>query len=407
MPRNFRILVGVLLLGGATAHGQSYGTPGAGAYGSGAGSYSGGTPYSGLTGPQSGYSGATDQDAAAMSRLPPVATDGMGGPGSAASPGGFGPAQGSAPFSDQDLASSAGRAGVVWTVQADALGLTRNVGSSTFLGQTSALGVGPAIQTLNANDASFNLVPGMRLALSATVDDQVSYEVLYFGLQNWSASNTILADPIAGTLATSPYTQTDKLTGGFDKSLGYSYTSKLNNAEFNVRRIFHAGNWALAPLVGFRYFQWNETLSLTGVDQFYGVTENLNSVANNYLVGGQIGGTARRDWQRFSLAATGKAGVFANFMQLTEANLNSTGIAGLPGTGFVSLNSDSRHAGAAGMLDFSAVATYHVTQHFSVRGGYQLVYVTGLALAPNQFAGFSHTGGLLLQGPTAGLEFTW
>lgn len=414
MRHLFATLLSVLLLGGAAAFGQNYGAPGN--YGGGApgayGAYGGGAGAYGAQGQQSAYpQGAVAQDSASdISRLPAVETPGTvyGIPTQSGGPPQPIPGQGPGPPPGQGgpAGTLPTRAGIVWSVQADAVVLTRT-GSSEFLGQTSVLGVGPAVATLNSNDTAFNLAPGMRIALSATVNDTVNYEILYFGLQNWSASNSILADPIQGTLATSPYTQTDKLTGGFDQSLGYSYKSSLQNAEFNVRRLFQTPNWNLAPLVGFRYFQWNETLSLTGVDQFYGVTENLNSTTNNYLVGGQVGASARRDWQKFSFGTTFKAGLFANFMQINESNLNSTGTANLPGTGFVSMNNNSRHTGVAGIVDFSLIGSYRVTQHFAVRGGYQLLYVTGLALAPTQFAGYSHNGGVLLEGPTCGLEFTW
>ncbi len=373
----------------------------------------------GADGPQLSYPTMAPAAAAAqpVSRLPPTDDAASGSYPSLPNASPYGtwqsPASSSSstatPLSDQDLANGklSNRAGIVWSVQVDALGLFRSAGSTTFLGQTSLGGLGPAIDTLNANDVSFGIQPGLRLALGMRIDEQISYEILYFGLQNWSASSSIQADPIAGTLATSPYTQTDKLIGGFDQGLGYTYRSQLQNAEFNGRRLFNSGPWTASALAGFRYFQWTETLSLTGTDQFYGVTENLNSHTNNYLVGGQIGGDLRRDWKRFSFGMTGKAGLYANFMQMSQSNLNSTGIAGLPGTGFVSLNSDTRNTGVAGVFDFSAVAAYRVTDHFAVRGGYQLLYVTGLALAPNQLAGAAHNGGVLLQGPTAGMEFTW
>jgi hypothetical protein len=375
----------------------------------------------GADGPQFGYPTAALPDASTaqpISRLPPTEDAAAGAYPSQpnTSPNGSlpSPVTGSSstttPLSDQDLANGklSNRAGIVWSVQVDALGLYRSTfGTNVFLGQTSLGGTGPAIDTLNANDGSFGIQPGLRLALSMRIDEQFSYEILYFGLQNWSASQSIQADPTAGTLATSPYTQSDKLIGGFDQGLGYTYTSQLQNAEFNGRRLFTNGPWTAGALVGFRYFQWTETLSLSGTDRFYGLTENLNSHTNNYLVGLQAGGDLRRDWKRFSLGMTGKAGLYANFMQMSQSNLNSTGIAGLPGTGFVSLNSDTRSTGAAVVLDFSAVATYHVTEHFALRGGYQLLYVGGLALAPSQLAGPAHDGGVLLQGPTAGMEFTW
>lgn len=415
MRQLFVTCLGVLCLGGAAAFGQTYGASGSNAFASGApnpyGNYGGGGAAYGAQPQQYGYQqGAVAQDGPGdMSRLPPVESGGTlygistqgGGAAQPTPPPGMSPSgQG---LSGGQLPSASG---IVWSVQADAMALTRT-GSSEFLGQTSVLGVGSAVATLNSNDAAFNLAPGVRIALSATVNDAVNYEIMYFGLQNWSASSVILADPIQGTLATSPYTQTDKLTGGFDKNLGYNYTSSLQNAEFNVRRLFTANNWKLAPLVGFRYFQWNETLDLSGYDKFYGVTENVNSTTNNYLVGGQIGASARRDWQRFSLNTAFKAGLLANFMQINESNLNSTGTANLPGTGFVSMNNNTRHVGVAGIVDFSLIGSYRVTDHFAVRGGYQLLYVSGLALAPTQLAGYAHTGGVLLEGPTAGLEFTW
>ncbi len=163
------------------------------------------------------------------------------------------------------------------SVQIDAMGLFRSTGNSTFLGQTSLGGFGNAVDSLHANDTNFGIQPGLRAAIQMRIGDSLSYEAMYFGLQNWSASSSISADPIAGTLATSPYTQSDKLIGGFDSTLSHTYKSQLQNAEFNARRLYQTGPWTLSPLVGFRYFQWTESMSLTGTDRFYGLTEILTA----------------------------------------------------------------------------------------------------------------------------------
>ena len=188
----------------------------------------------------------------------------------------------------------------------------------------------------------------MRLALGMRVDENVAWEILYFGLQNWSAGQTITTNPLTGTVATSPYTQTDKLLGGFDKSLGYTYSSQLQNVEFNARRMFQTGSWTMSPLFGLRYLQWSETFNLNGVDQFYGATENVYSRANNYLLGLQIGGDVRYQWNRLALGLTGKAGIYTNLMRLNQSNLGSSGIANVPGSaGFISIDSSSNPLGAA------------------------------------------------------------
>ena len=295
-----------------------------------------------------------------------------------------------------------------WRFQADAIGLMRSAGPGVNVGQTIVAPGGTLVDTLNANSAPFSIQPGMRLALSMRVDDQISWQAVYFGLQNWSGSNSILANAGRGIVATSPYTQADKVLGGFDTSLGYSYRSRLNNVELNRFRLLGENcDWSISTLAGFRYFQWNESFTLTGVDRFFGVTENVNSSSNNYLVGGQVGADVRRNWSRFSLDMIGKAGLYANFIQQSKSNLDTTGAAGLPAPGVVPISNFRRTACAAGVLDFSAVGSYQVWTHFSVRAGYQLLFVDGLALAPSQLAGPSHSGNIFLHGPTAGFEYSW
>jgi hypothetical protein len=297
-----------------------------------------------------------------------------------------------------------------WSFQADALALQRGSGSSAYLGQTSVGIGGPVVGTLNANDVGYSMQPGARLALLCNIDDQLQWETLYFGLQNWSASNTLLANPYTGVLASSPYTQVDKLIGGFGQSLGYTYNSRLENIEFNARRRYLRGPFTISPLIGLRYFQWNEGLNLAGSDQFFGVTENVTSKAGNYMFGLQGGGDLRWTWKQLSLDMTGKAGIFANFISIRQANTNSIGIAGIPGAaGFVTSDTSSTTLGAAGVFDFSATASYRLGQHFELRGGYQCLYVTGLALAPDQFGGgaISHHADMFLHGPMAGLQANW
>jgi hypothetical protein len=384
MRRYVGLFLLVFLLEGATASAQTYG---------------------------GAATASADSSSTDISRLPPT-QDASDAGSSTWQPPSIRPDDGadSQSLSDQKLRELQAHPHSVWTVQADALWLQRSAGSNLFLGETAIGGSpGPTVDTLSAGDANFKFQPGVRLALGLRASDFISWELLYFGLQNWNSSQTIFPDPFnAGTLAISPYTQVDKLIGGFDQSLGYTYSSQLHNAEFNGRyTLLNQGPWLLQGLAGFRYLQWNENFNLTGVDQFYGVTENINSRTHNYLVGAQIGGDMRADWRRFSFAMTGKAALFANFIQAQQSNLGSSGLSNVPGGGILPIDSSNHMTGVAEVLDFSAIATYRIGQHVALRGGYQLLYVNGLALAPNQLSGSSHSGGVFLQGPTAGLEINW
>jgi hypothetical protein len=297
--------------------------------------------------------------------------------------------------------------GPEWTFQADALWLQRTVGTDNFLG--GVYHHHHLVDPLSSGDAGFSMQPGMRLQLTRRLDDEISWQGVYFGLQNWSTGRTVTADPInAHTLAFSPYTQTDAIIDGFGTSLGYTYGSRLQNAEFNrIRERGPLGDWRWRTLLGFRYFQWNDHFNLNGIDDFYPAYENLTVKSDNYLFGSQIGVQFERDWDRFHLQFSGKAGLLANVLHLHESNLNSSGyLYGSP-PGFFPFAASATRGALAGVLDFSTIASYQLRPHFLIRGGYQLLFVPGVALAPAQMDGVVHQEGVFLHGPTAGFELCW
>ena len=83
---------------------------------------------------------------------------------------------------------------------------------------------------------------------------------------------------------------------------------------------------------------------------------------------------------------TSKAGMFANFVSERFSNLNSSGVtSGFP-PGFLPITRGKVATEVAGVVDFSAIATYHINANFSFRGGYQLLYLAGVALASQQLS---------------------
>ncbi|HZZ29301.1 MAG TPA: BBP7 family outer membrane beta-barrel protein [Pirellulales bacterium] len=184
---------------------------------------------------------------------------------------------------------------------------------------------------------------------------------------------------------------------------GHALT-KLDSSEINWR---HQEWDQLALLVGFRWVELKDN-----------VTYRLNSTVaegnydyNNHLYGGQIGA----DWAPFDhcnplqIHIVGKVGVFGN---ADDGGITEFGPVGTRIGSFTGRDSTTPFVGE---LDFSA--TYTLTNHIAIRGGYQLLWLTDLALAadaanrsllnPSLLRNVSDDGRLFYQGATVGLDFAW
>ncbi len=299
-----------------------------------------------------------------------------------------------------------------WIFSAEAIWLERMDNSGVILGNTVTdygSGLGYVTEILTSTDVCFPLDAGVRLQAGYRLSDQNSVELTYFGLQQASVGRTIYGDPVGNSvLAYSPWTQTDAIIGGFNNSLGYSYSSRVNNAEINQRIVLTGGPaWTIAGLWGVRFVQVADKFNLNGSDTSTGDFENLDIRAANNLIGPQIGAEWTSYWNRFQLTSGVKAGVFANFSSASFSNLNSSGVISGNPAGFFPVDQSAHATNVAGLVEFTLMARYRVTEHFWLLGGYQTYYLGGLALGPRQLASFDHSGGLSLSGPSVGLETNW
>jgi len=299
-----------------------------------------------------------------------------------------------------------------WTFSAEAIWLQRMDNSGVILGNTVTdygAGLGYVTDILTSTDVCFPLDSGVRLQAGYRFTDQNSVALTYFGLQQTSVGRTIYGDPVGNTvLAYSPWTQTDAIIGGFDNSLGYTYGSRVNNAEINQRIVAAAGpTWTLAGLWGVRFVQVADRFNLNGTDASTGDFENIDVRTANNLLGPQIGAEWTSYWNRFELSSTVKAGLFANFNSESYSNLNSSGVTTGNPAGFIPFEQTVHDTNVAGLLEFSLMGRYRATEHVWLLGGYQTYYLAGLALGPRQLGSFDHTGGLSLSGPSLGLETNW
>jgi hypothetical protein len=182
------------------------------------------------------------------------------------------------------------------------------------------------------------------------------------------------------------------------------YASSLNSVESNLRR--NVSN-RLSLLAGFRYVSLRDRLHIAATDGVDPVGITFGTVNN--LFGFQIGADAIL-WDsgnRFRVESAIKAGVYGNgaTLNLTFADRdeNNTFSAGRDHTAFV------------GDLSFTGV--YQLNDRWALRGGYQMLWLTGVAVANEQLHGLNFDGGpapsvnvthsAFFQGAMFGVERCW
>jgi hypothetical protein len=296
--------------------------------------------------------------------------------------------------------------GTDWFVAADALALLRSGGNAAFLGETRTT-FGDLEDSLS-NGYSADPRVGPRITLGRSLEAGYSMEASYFGLQWWTSNGAITADAEGRTtLAESPWLQADDIIGGFDDYLSSSYAARLHNMELSLlRELSNCSKHSVSVLCGLRYFDWQEDLVLQANDVFTATYEQLNTETRNHVLGAQVGARWSQKWAAVQLGAEGKATLAANWLHTRSSNLASSGaMVGDPDK-FDFFDEKQSTTGVAGVLDASLYAKCQLTEHLSLRGGYQFLYVAGLALAPGQLAGARHDEDLFLHGPWLGCELS-
>jgi hypothetical protein len=177
-----------------------------------------------------------------------------------------------------------------------------------------------------------------------------------------------------------------------------NYESSLSNGE-----ISYVHRWNRFSLLGgFRALRWSETYEELHTPQ--GAIRQLHT--DNDLLGGQVGARWRQDRQAFYWELTGKFGFFAN-------NANQSQIYRY---GYGKGNSEAFPRGydftTSVLYDINLAIGFRLSPIWSVRAGYDFLFIDRLALAPNQFSNvntgrITTDGNVMLNGLEVGLEAMW
>jgi hypothetical protein len=269
-----------------------------------------------------------------------------------------------------------------------------------------------------SSDFNSSVAPGIRARFGFCLWGCRPVEFGYFGLFDSRASlDYVRPNPNVDVTLPGPLgVASDVFHDGVHTRL--DYVSRLQGAEVNFPCCCcwesccgeYAGSreW----FVGFRYLSLREDFRIlgrkpvrTGVETgFYDISSSRND-----LFGAQVGARMRRCRGRLSWEATGKVGVFGNQAGQEQIFVDYPGFLLRP---LVSSNGGS--VAFVGELNLTGI--YRLNDTWGLRAGYNLMWIEGVALAPDQLdfsftaasgTGLDRGGGLFLHGVNLGLEARW
>ena len=307
----------------------------------------------------------------------------------------------------------------------DVLFLQRNVGTDGSVIAENTSGTQP-VSLLTNESVQPATAAGMRLFYGVQGRNRVGWEIGYTGVYGMFGD------------AREEATGQIQIPGGLGQAVqGWAtanavrptYDSSLNMFEANIFQHHHcikggphspfpwdrvhdpycrSFNW----LFGLRWAGLNETADLN-VQTDPGEPFSAYSVTtSSQLIGPQIGIKERRQWNNWAVEGWAKTMLAGTFLS-SYADPITSPLA--PGVEYRPAREDTE-VGVGFVADLNYSLTRRLGEHWWLRVGYNLIWVTGVALAPNQFdftdsatSGTRLVGGssVFLHGANLGLEARW
>jgi hypothetical protein len=301
----------------------------------------------------------------------------------------------------------------------DALFLQRDNESS---GRTLVLDNITSQPAIASTDLQFPVASGVRAFVGHHGCDEHGWEVGYLGIYGMSALQSATGD---GNLDIAPPLSAQVASLRNASFAQASYGSAINGAEANLlatSEFFHLPRLnaytadqiphiaTVDWLMGFRWAGLEEqaAISLSGA----GPTTSRYAVrSSSNLFGGQVGVRGRIDWERWGLEGQAKAALAGVSLSQSQSPVTDA----VTGEVYRSARG-ARGSDVGGIFDWNVTLVRHLNDVWSVRAGYTMLWLTGVALAPDQFdfststaAGTTVVGDktVWLQGATVGLEGRW
>jgi len=196
----------------------------------------------------------------------------------------------------------------------------------------------------------------------------------YLGLYDWRGTSLDVAP--AGTFLRFPDRLGDPgVTVDFSNANAMQVfdRSDLNSVELNV--LFGPPDLDLQFIFGGRYLRFNEAFQ---INSFTGPSFSSYTVlARDELYGAQFGARTQRQWGRWEFVPTIKLGVYDSEARQGQSITDSDRTV-------VLREATGRSAIGSFGLDASLLLSYRLSDTWSLRGGYGLLYFTNVVRAPDQ-----------------------
>jgi hypothetical protein len=292
--------------------------------------------------------------------------------------------------------------------QADALFMKYQRGASSqpvvILVEDEITNEYPGDTLLTSGEAMVGTQFGPRITLGVLTDECRGWEASYFGLFAGDGSATVFGDDdlaIPGDLgvASLDFFAADRIT----------VTSESELHSFEIQRIRMINDcWTL--MGGFRYLRLRDEFNIRSFDE--DTSENdYNLRAKNDLFGAQLGLRRSGVVRRLGWDVTGKAGIYGNAASQSQYVTDFPN----PDPEYFLRDPVSSSTGQFAFVgELNLGLSLPLNNWLSLRGGYNLLWIEGVALAGNQLdftdtdpSGVSTNGCVFLHGAHVGVEARW
>lgn len=335
------------------------------------------------------------------------------------------------------LVAAAATGCLMGSARADGHAETYAIADALFLQRNNAAGAAPLVVSnatdapaITAGQAQFAVQPGLRLFYGSIDDCNRGWEAGYLGVWGMFAD---AATAGASLRAPAPFASLPQAIGFNNRTAARStYSSTLHSAELNsVWRSCDGGfdrnaayPWQRCEtychgsfdwLLGFRWAGLSEAAQLSYAGNALpgpvppASTYSVRSTTN--LFGVQVGRRGRWEWDGWVAEGWAKAALMGSGMSQSQDPIENVY------SGQLIRTAHSSREGSAGFIgDINLSLTRRLSETWGLRAGYNLIWLSGVALAPGQFdfsatpaSGTDVAGGfgLFLHGANLGLEARW
>lgn len=301
--------------------------------------------------------------------------------------------------------------------------MRRDRGSTIFLADEfqGVAGTSTVFDRISANTVAFDAEAGFLAVVGMNLNECDAIEGSYTGLVTWAGSDALNRNTRNGVTSSlqSPFLfqagQRPQLIPA--DRISFNYSSELDQAELNYRRKVADCDYNTWTMIsGLRYVNLSEGAELVASVAGNNFERTISRAENNILVA-QVGAEyLHAVGQRLGLGIKAKAGVGVNFAdQDIENRVN----------GVTRNTFGEDEIALVTTLDAGVFATFQLTRHIFVRGGYDILFLGGVALAPEQLgttnwdlffdqvtpgvtgADINANGNALYHGPSISVEIRW